>query len=100
MDNAQLQKRIEALEKEIASLKASATIPYPIESAFIGRGFMNSKIREVPLTFAIAGMGMIREIGLTGDPETISVLDYPTTFLKLDGVTDSGAPIYIPAYVT
>lgn len=42
MDNASLQKRIEALEKQFSLLKNSNTIPIEIERAFKGRGFLQS----------------------------------------------------------
>lgn len=42
MENQQLIKRIESLEREIQNLKNSDTIPYEIDSAFKGRGFLKS----------------------------------------------------------
>jgi hypothetical protein len=41
MDNTQLQKRIEILEKQIQSLNQSNTITYQVQNALIGRGFLN-----------------------------------------------------------
>lgn len=48
MDNQQLQKRIEALEKQMASLNQSSTITYQVENALQGRGFVNIQIVTDP----------------------------------------------------
>jgi hypothetical protein len=42
MDSQQLLKRIEVLEKNWSLLEQSNTIPYKIEKAFMGRGFLQS----------------------------------------------------------
>lgn len=42
MDNAQLQKRIEVLEKQMASLNQSSSITYQVDNAFNNRGFIKT----------------------------------------------------------
>lgn len=38
-----LLNRIEALEKEVLSLKNTSTIPYEVDKSFVGRGFVKFK---------------------------------------------------------
>lgn len=57
MDNTQLQKRIEVLEKQIATLNQSSTISYQVENAFKGRGFLTN-------SFFVVGYGTC---GVTGE---------------------------------
>lgn len=57
MDNASLQKRIEVLEKNWASLQQSNTIPINTDRALMGRGFL--KIGN----FAIGGYGTLNVAG-------------------------------------
>src|SRR5690349_8364634 len=108
MNNEQLIKRIESLEREVANLKRG-NVSFEISNSFQRAGFINGKKLEIPLIFASAGAGMNREIGLTGDPQTITVLDYPYTFLKINSsslIPDAttgplgNAFVYIPLYIT
>lgn len=48
MDNTQLLQRIDKLEKEIQSLKNSDSIPYEIDSALKGRGFLKTGKIDTP----------------------------------------------------
>lgn len=53
MGPQELQKRIEVLEKQIASLNQSSTISYQVENAFLGRGFLQER------DFVIGGFGTL-----------------------------------------
>lgn len=95
-----LMNRVTALESQLRALTIASGIPLSVERSFESRGFLNSKSAQIPPGFAIAGMGMIREIGIVGTaPQTISVLDYPHSFLVLEGKGEGVSPIYIPYYV-
>lgn len=101
-NNEQLQKRVELLEKQMASLNQSSTITYQVENAFMNRGFVDTLAPvDAPSGAEIAGMGFIEEIALSGLPETISVPAYPRKFLTLknnySGYSSSNN-IYIPVY--
>lgn len=58
MDNENLQKRIELLEKQMKTLNNSSTISYQVDNSFVGRGFVRQD------KFFFAGTGTI---GVMGD---------------------------------
>jgi hypothetical protein len=63
MENEQLIKRIEALEKEINNLKNSSSIPYETEKAFGARGFLTKdNFMVVGQTYTSAGGTFLLEI--------------------------------------
>jgi hypothetical protein len=104
-----LERKVAELEKRLNDLNQAGSLPFEVTSSFERRGFVAGSKLEIPLSFAIAGMGMIREVGISGDPQTISVLEYPHTFLKIRNPSflpadeDSAfgsAFVYIPIYVT
>lgn len=79
------QEQIDSLQKQFDMLKNSNSISYEIEQAFRDRGFTDCEKPEYPNGAEIAGAGFIQEISITATPQTISVPDFPTTFLKLKG---------------
>lgn len=98
-DIIKLQQEIEILRQEIDSLKTASAIPLSIERAFGARGFLNTKNPSVaPLGAEVAGMGFIAEIGLTGNPETITVVAPATKFLEVKNINIGGTSFYIPIY--
>jgi len=60
MDNADLLRRVTALEDELKSLRQSSTIPYEIDSAFKGRGFLKDENLMISGSATIGPGGHIR----------------------------------------
>lgn len=90
MRNEELQKKIEVLENEIASLKASSTIPFEIDKAFSDRFKLNS-FSKVILSSKASNSEQIAVNSAGSTP----VLLAPDAFLQ---VTISGTIYYIPAF--
>ncbi len=77
MDNTQLQKRIDVLEKQMASLNQSSTITYNVQNAFQGRGFINQN-------FFVAGYGTL---GVTGEYNVVIPRAKATSIVLVSYVT-------------
>jgi len=88
-DINKLIARIDALEKELATYRQSNTIPLPVQKAFSGRGFFFSKDFEGEPDPAI----YLQLNSLTGNPEDIFTLGFPSKWAKLEG-TQFFVPLY------
>lgn len=96
MDNTQLLKRIEALEKQIESLNQSSTITFQVDNSFQQRGFVKTLPIGTPYTGYDTNQGFVRTISLTGAAEDITVPAYPVGWLQL--LNQTGGTFWIPLY--
>jgi hypothetical protein len=94
MDPQQLQKRIEALEKQVASLNQSSTISYQVENAFQNRGFLNKVSYESIDPLAYDNLNTLVPTP-TGD---FPVIAFPVRWLKLKDVYGGGGNYLVPVY--
>lgn len=94
----QLQDQITALQKEVDSLKSAKNLPREVENALLGRKFIAMDFILDPFeVYGSQTLGNDRTISLSGDPEDITVLEYPIYWGKLKGPNGQG--IFIPLYV-
>lgn len=96
-DNSQLESRVAALEKQIAALSESSTIPLNIDTAFMGRGFLKTKAPSLPGDGSsyITNGGFRTDIFITGDPQVITVPSFPIRFFEV--LNPYGSNLFIPA---
>ncbi len=87
--NQQLEARIEALEKQLASLNNSSTISYGVDRAFIGRGYLKTTGAPIYLIGADQGSWLNGQTG--------SGMAFPSAF----GVITEGnlAGFWVPLYI-
>jgi len=92
-----MENKIVALEREINAMKQTGTFPYPIDRALIGRGYLkNIQTRQID-TDATVYPSLFREISLTGNPEVITVPQYPWRYLRLEGAQNYYVPVMVVA---
>lgn len=91
-----LKKEIEELKRQFALLKDTSTIPYEVEQAFASRGFVETNKIGIPDPNGdyTTNEGFRQEIGISGDPETIVIPQFPVRFLELK----DGSGFYIPLH--
>lgn len=96
-NNQQLEQRVAQLEKQLAALQNSSTIPYNIDKSFVGRGYAKVSKPVVVVVGEDQGNWLNNVINLSGDPETIFVTQFPSAF----GIVTEGemAGYWIPLYV-
>jgi uncharacterized protein YciU (UPF0263 family) len=73
MDTKQLENKIVELEKQINSLKNASSIPYTIDNAFGGRGFIKTGEMGQP------SEDWYTNIGFIVDPASVSEVQAPAT---------------------
>lgn len=91
-----LKNEIEQLKKEIKALKASSTIPFEIDKAFEGRGFIKALNRAEfdPLDYDSTN----KVISFTGEPDQF-VLEFPSAWIRIpDGTVPYPHTLHLPAY--
>lgn len=94
MNNEQLLKRIEQLEREIQSLKTSQSIPFDIDRAFEGRGFLKYiEFEEIdPLDFDTLNTLVPTPSG------DFPVIAFPIRWMKIKNSLPGNKNYIIPAY--
>lgn len=97
MDNQNLQKRIEALELEVASLRQTNTIPLEVDRAFVGRKFIKYSGNPQILDALNFTPSLSQSLSLSGNPETIYVPQFPSAYLWI--TEGNAAGYYIPLLV-
>lgn len=90
-----LEKKISSLENQLKSLTSSNSIPLSLEQALSGRGFVDTFDLDLPSVAPIAGMGFVQEIGLTGNIQTITVPEFPPTYLQIKNKPGHYIPVFI-----
>lgn len=93
-----LENRIAALEKQMADLQNSNTIPYTVDKSFLGRGFTKVTQPVFYVNGLDQGTWLNNTINLTGDPQTIMVTAFPTYFARVTEGAMAGLliPLYVP----
>lgn len=62
----ELEKRIKELERQMQALKQSNTIPYDVEYAFMGRGFIKTAPPQEPTASLTQDARYIRVLNMGG----------------------------------
>lgn len=84
-----LNDKIDALQKELDALKDYRKIPFEIQKAFTAKGFLFTDAKDAGIDIA----NYVQDNSLSGDPETIQTLGFPTQWFHLEG-TDFVIPVY------
>lgn len=90
-----IENRLKELEKQVLALRQTNTIPLEVDRSFTGRGFLRGvSITEIDSTEYVS---LSQEISLTGNPQVITVPQYPFRWIKLIGAENYYVPIYVLA---
>lgn len=106
MDDNATQRKIETLEKQVQeltnrlnALNQSSTIPYPVDHAWLGRGYLKTNgSPNILINGEDQGNWINRTIPLSGGAEDIYTTQFPSAFgTILEGpMAGYWVPLYIP----